>query len=105
MCCEYWTLRADYTCPLCGSEEQGELQTHWMGDLGSCLDCYQLGQKVPQLRGIEAATLGADGPEEFISVCRSCHGIIDWGARIENEVVVRVWPYRWTSRTSATPSA
>jgi hypothetical protein len=97
MCCEYWTLRVDYDCPLCGSHEKGELQTHWMGDLGSCLDRYEIGQRVVQLHGIEAATLGEVGPDDFISICRSCRAFIDWGARIEDESVVSVWPYRWTA--------
>ncbi len=85
---------------MCGSSEDGELQTHWMGDLGSCLDYFELGAPIPQLRGIEAATLGQDGPDDFISICRLCGGLIDWGARIEDERVVRVWPYHWTARTS-----
>ena len=53
MCCQFWNLRLQYECPMCGSLENGELQTHWMGDLGSCLDYFELGAPIAQLRGIE----------------------------------------------------
>jgi hypothetical protein len=53
-----------------------------------------MGETVDELRGIEAATLGEGLPDDFISVCSNCRGFVDWGARIENEAVVEVWPYR-----------
>ncbi len=98
MCTEYWTLRVDYDCPLCGSRELGQLQTHWLGGLASFMSLYELGERLPHLRGIEAATLGHDEESSFISTCRTCGGYVEWGAEIIAESVARVWPYHWEAR-------
>lgn len=95
MCSQFWTITTEYECPLCGSHEHGELQTHFMGDFGSCSNFYALGESVDELRGVEAGRLGEGLADDFISVCRNCRGVIDWGARIENSAVVEVWAYRW----------
>ncbi len=95
MCCDYWTLLVDYVCPLCDSHQSGELQTHWLGELGGWPKIYGIGDRLPHLQGIEAATMGQDDERSFISTCKHCGGSIHWGARIEGEAVVRVWPHQW----------
>ena len=98
MCSMYWNLTVDFTCPVpdCGAENVGaELQTHWMGDVGSCSNRYAIGQSVDELDGIEAETLGPGGPDDLIGHCDSCQTFIDFGARVENGAVVEVWPYAY----------
>jgi hypothetical protein len=96
MCSMYWNLMADVACPKCGKVERRELQTHWCGEAGSCVNRYELGQPVEELQGIEAANLPSD--ELFVTTCGTCptensNGyFFDCGARIENGAVVRVWP-------------
>lgn len=89
MCSAYWNLQATFTCPKCGKvvEDQG-IQTHFMGEVGSMLNWYEIGQKVEELKGIERATLS----REFIGQCRHCNSYIDLDGRVENEAVVEVWP-------------
>lgn len=94
MCSQYWTVKFEYQCHFCGSRQSGGLQTHFMGDFGSCANYYDVGERVQELRGIEAATLGEGFEDDFISVCANCRGVTDWGARIEDEAVVELWPYR-----------
>lgn len=96
MCSMYWNLHADITCPNCGEIERGaELQTHWNGEYGSCLNRYELGQPVKELAGIEAARL-PDAGDDFIGSCDACGAFIDFGARIANGAVVEVWPLRYS---------
>jgi hypothetical protein len=87
----YWNLKARVTCPHCGIERDEQLQTHWMGEEGSCLNYYELGQRVTELHGIQAAEL--DGVnDDFISSCRQCGNWSTFGARIVNEAVVELFP-------------
>ena len=74
MCTEYWTLQFDHDCPLCGSHEASQLQTHWLGEFAGFSHAYELGDRLPHLRGIEAATLGHDEEDSFISICDQCRG-------------------------------
>lgn len=91
MCTEYWNLKAKVICPHCGSEHEDDLQTHWMGDIGSFLNYYRLGEKVRELHGIQAAIL--DGVnDDFTSSCRSCRNWASFGARIVDEAVVELFP-------------
>ena len=73
MCSMYWTLTADIACPNCGVVKEQEMQTHWMGEVGSCVNYYQLGQKIEELKGIQAAV--ADG--EFGAKC-DCTVVSEW---------------------------
>jgi hypothetical protein len=91
MCSRYWNLKATFVCPACGASAEDELQTHWLGDDGSCINHYRLGDKAYELRGIKLAVV--DGSQDdFIGHCDQCGAWIDFGARIEDEAVVDVWP-------------
>lgn len=91
MSIDYWNLRARVTCPHCGNEYDANLQTHWMGEDGSSLNYYQLGERVPELHGIQAATL--DGiKDDFTSKCTQCGKWLSFGARIVDEAVVELLP-------------
>jgi hypothetical protein len=94
----------EYDCPICDAHQVDGLQTHFMGDFGSCVNYYVIDQPVEELRGIHAAGLGEGMADDFVSVCRNCRGFVDWGARIENEAVVEVWPYRWTRASVGVPT-
>ena len=90
MCTEYWNLKVKVTCPHCGNEHEDALQTHWMGDIGSFLNYYRLGERVSELHGIHDAVL--DGiNDDFISSCPSCRNWASFGARIKDEAVVEVF--------------
>jgi hypothetical protein len=93
----YWTLACEFTCPNCGEPQKGELQTHFMGDVGSCANYYNIGDEIPELQGI-TATLGPidEGwPDDFIGTCFNCLGWIDFGAIIEDGKVMKVWPFKY----------
>jgi hypothetical protein len=95
MCSAYWNLIATWTCPKCGHENaDSNLQTHWMGDSGSCSNRYRLGEPVAELEGIASAVLNGKN-DDFIASCDDCHEFIDLGGRIENGTVVEVRPVRW----------
>jgi hypothetical protein len=92
MCSSYWNLKnVGFTCPECGALTSDDLQTHFMGVVGSCMNDYAIGQPIPELAGV-SVTLGKDGPDDLIGRCLECDAMIDFGARIENGVVVEVWP-------------
>jgi hypothetical protein len=52
---------------------------------------YDLGEKAWELRGIKLAVIDGSN-DSFIGHCRVCEVSIDFGARIEGEAVVEVWP-------------
>jgi hypothetical protein len=100
MCTEFWTIKTDYVCPMCGASQAGELQTHWLGQPGGFMHPRSLGEQVPELRNIAAASMSG-GPEDgFVAECRNCHGFIDFAARIENAAVVSIWPVGWEPRSA-----
>ena len=88
MCTEYWNLRADVRCPV-GHELSGDLQTHFMGDGGSCLYHYDMGEPVQELEGI-TVTLDARN-DSLIAECKVCPAFYDFGAEIVEGRVMRVW--------------
>jgi hypothetical protein len=93
MCSAYWTLKdVPFTCPSCGVASTIELQTHFMGEPGSCVNYYSLGEPVEELQDIEAVTLGDEGPDDFIGDCPKCHAWFDFGGRIVKGAVVSAWP-------------
>jgi hypothetical protein len=102
MCSQYWNLTAEVTCPHCGNVHEDTLQTHWMGEIGSCLNFYVLGERIPELHGIQAAVL--DGVvDDFISDCRACGNWSIFGARIVDEAVVEVFPLAAVAISSEPP--
>lgn len=95
MCSAYWNLRASYACPKCGAEiKDDQLQTHFMGEPGSCMNEYQVGDKVDELSGISAPSMVAAG-DDLIGICDDCDITIDLDAEIVDGQVVRVWPYQY----------
>lgn len=91
MCSAYWTLQSvTFRCPYCGADNSGDLQTHFMGEPGSCLNYYRMGQPVTELRGIGAATV--QPAQGFIGKCDACGEYPEFGADIEFGAVVKVWP-------------
>ena len=92
MCSMYWTIKdISLSCPRCGKKGVWNIQTHFLGEVGSCLNYYALGQKVSELRGVKRAML--DGiNEDFIGGCPECGQTILFGAEIEDEYVKSVFP-------------
>ncbi len=65
------------------------LQTHFMGDFGSCIDRYKLGQEVDELKGV---TVSLNGKEEgFCGSCSHCHKFFDLGGEIDKGKVIKVF--------------
>lgn len=80
MCSQYWNLKAKLTCPSCGKSKMWEVQTHFMGDYGSCLNYYKLGEKIEELGNM---TITLDGKlDDFIGQCSTCGKFFDLGAEI-----------------------
>jgi hypothetical protein len=100
MCTRFWNLKARFVCPSCGETVENQLQTHWLGDDGSCIDHYAIGERAWELRGILSAIV--DGTHDnFSGHCERCDASIDFGARVLNEAVVDVWPLAY--RVSGSP--
>lgn len=98
MCSQYWNLNTQITCPHCNKTDVWNLQTHFMGDFGSCINEYSLGEKVAEL-GDMSVTL--DGKlDSFIGECESCEKFFDFGAKIVKGKVMTVWQLE----DSASPS-
>jgi len=92
MCSQYWNLIAEVECPECHTKEEIELQTHWMGEVGSYVNRYHLGEKVQELRGIKEAVL--DGTtNDLVGDCpnEECEAWLNVGARIKDEAVTEIW--------------
>jgi len=91
MCTMYWTIKdVRLKCPKCKKISMWELQTHFMGEAGSCLNYYKLGEKVWELKGIEFATLGGEN-DSFIGDCPHCNEYINFGAKIKDETIVKIF--------------
>ena len=79
-----------------------EMQTHFMGQIDSCTNYYQLGQDIPELDGFT----GFLGPlpegwvqserDDLISFCEGCEATVDLAAFILTGKVMAVWPYNWS---------
>lgn len=90
MCSMYWNLVTMVKCPHCGKRYKGDLQTHFMGSAGSCVNYYKLKEPVAEL-GDMSVTL--DGNlDSFIEQCPRCEKFIDYGAKIIKGKVLKVWP-------------
>jgi transcription elongation factor Elf1 len=84
MCSQYWTLKdIEFTCPFCGEGSVVELQTHFMGEIGSCSNYYKLFERVPELRNM---TISLE--DDFTVICPKCRNLFDCGAEIKDGVVV-----------------
>lgn len=89
MCASYWNLDTKIKCPNCCKVGKWNLQTHFMGDFGSCINFYKLGQTIPELKGI---TVTLDGKiDDFIGDCPSCDKLFDLGGAIVDGRVEKVY--------------
>lgn len=85
----YWTLYAKVKCPKCGNTKTWDLQTHFMGYMGSCQHYYKIGKKVDEL---ESVSVVLDGKiDDFIGDCPSCDAMFDLGAEIIDGKVGKVF--------------
>jgi hypothetical protein len=65
------------------------LQTHYMGDFGSYVNHYALGEMVKELAGL---SVHFDGKQEgFIGDCPECGAFFDFGADIVGGKVSQVF--------------
>ena len=88
----YWTIKdVRLKCPACKKTSIWELQTHFMGEDGSCLNYYKIGEKVLELKGIEFATLNGEN-DDFIGHCLHCDNYMRFGAKIKAETIVKIFP-------------
>lgn len=84
MCSAYWTITdINFTCPSCKEVSVIDLQTHFMGEVGSCSNYYKLFEHVPELRNM-SVTL----EDDFIGDCPKCKNFFDFGAEISDGMVI-----------------
>jgi hypothetical protein len=84
----YWSLITTFECPCCGAtNSDAELQTHWLGDIGSCLNRYRIGDRVAELRGITAAHMEGDS---FVARCSACDCWLSYGAEVKDEAIISI---------------
>jgi len=89
VCSRYWNLNTKVKCPNCGNKSVWNLQTHFMGDFGSCLNEYKLNEKVKEL-GNMSVTLDGNN-DDFIGDCDDCGKFFDFGAEIKEGMVDKVY--------------
>ena len=88
MCSQYWNLNIDLTCPKCGKKSEWNLQTHFMGQIGSCVNYYTLDQQIVELKGVTVKLNGEN--DDFIGDCEKCGEFFDLGAEIKKGKVMQV---------------
>lgn len=89
MCSKYWNLNTNIKCPKCGKQSMWNLQTHFMGDDGSCVNEYKLGEKVKELKGVSVLLDGKN--DDFIGSCPQCEKFFDFGSNIVKGRVNKVF--------------
>lgn len=89
MCSQYWNLYTNIICPKCERKSKWNLQTHFMGDFGSCVNHYKLGEKVDELKGVDVLLDGRI--DDFIGDCPKCGNYFDFGANIVKGKAERVF--------------
>ena len=89
MCSMYWNLNTRIICPECRKKELWNLQTHFMGDYGSCINNYKLKENIPELKKVSVILDGRI--DDFIGDCSNCGKFYDFGAEIIEGKVMKVW--------------
>ena len=89
MCSMYLTLDAKVNCPKCGEVKTWDLQTHFMGYMGSCQHYYKLGEKIDELENISVILDGKI--DDFAGDCPNCDAMFDLGAEIIDGRVKKVF--------------
>lgn len=92
MCASYWNLDTKIQCPACGKTTVWNLQTHFMGYLGSCEHFYKLNEEIDELEGVDVLLNGRI--DDFIGDCEKCGKFFDIGAKIVKGKVKKVWILR-----------
>lgn len=86
MCSMYWNLKVSVLAP-CGHQAESNLQTHFMGAFGSCMNYYGMHEPVDELDGFTG-----DIPFDhwLIGECGSCKKFFYVPARCESGQVVEL---------------
>lgn len=94
MCSMYWNIEVEYSCPKCHiiTKDEGA-QTHFQGEVGSCVNYYKMNEPVPELAGLNDGRI--EPPiDSLISTCSHCGEWVDLGFEVKSGSVVSVWPLR-----------
>lgn len=89
MCASYWNLDTKIKCPNCGKISVWNLQTHFMGYLGSCEHYYKLNESIEELKKVNIVLDGRI--DDFIGDCEKCGKFFDIGAKVRKGKVEEVW--------------
>ncbi len=87
MCTMYWNYTTTFICPTCEAAVEDDLQTHFMGEIGSCSNYYTAGERVHELGDFTGELPTGD---EFIGACSFCSTLVELPARISCGKVVSV---------------
>lgn len=93
MCSQYWTLKdVEFICPHCGSKEKDNIQTHFLGDVGSCVNYYSIDEDIDELSGWSGTI---EPPlDDFIGGCSNCKETVWFGALALNGHITNIWPLK-----------
>ena len=92
MCSQYWNLNTKVACLNCGNARIWNLQTHFMGDFGSCVNNYELGEKIDELGSVSVILDGKN--DDFIGDCPNCGKFFNFGAKIVKGKVEKIFILR-----------
>ena len=97
MCSRYWNLDTEIVCPKCNKKSIWNLQTHFMGEVGSSGNYYKLEENIPELKNTNIVLDGKN--DSFCGDCPKCGTdannanwvLYDFGAEIVDGKVVKIW--------------
>ena len=96
MCTAYWPLYVPTACPACETTEERELQTHFMGEFGSCMNSYKMGDLITELQHWSGDVVPP--LNDMITGCynENCEAdTLIYGFHVDNGRVTAVWPIKW----------
>ena len=89
MCSAFWNLEVPaLICPYCGGKVCENLQTHFRGEIGDCLQNYHIDEKIPNLIGLTGRL--AEMGDSLCSVCEDCNHYLDYDAVIRKGIIIGV---------------
>lgn len=74
------------------------MQTHFMGDFGSCINRYKLGETVPELKRVSVILDGEN--DDLIGDCPSCDAFFNFGAEINKGKVTKLFVLKEIEKSS-----
>lgn len=86
----YWNLNARIGCGHCHHEFDDSLQTHYLGEAGSCVNYYDLHEPVEELHGTSVLLDGSQ--DDLCAICPNCKAFLLFGAEIVSGCVERIFP-------------